>query len=121
MMTSDTIEVLLRSTVFVTCGLLLPQLLAYLIYRSATKKASELTVLAFLIAPAVYFCSAFFYWEHGAAVVRSEGHRPCGAMGMAAAVTTMFGTLFHLIATALLLGGISWLRKRNRVQSQPAN
>jgi hypothetical protein len=97
-------------------GLVLPQVLGYLGYRWARNKSASLRTFPFLIPPVVFFASAYVFWEYQAKVVRDEGHRVCGAMGAAASLSTMFGTLFHLVVGAILLTvlNVLWTRKTTR-------
>jgi hypothetical protein len=115
-MTSETIQEAVRTSAFVGVGLLLPQVLGYVIYRWSWSKAIGFKVLSYLVAPSVYLVSATLYWDHAAAVVQSQGHRVCGAMGMLMGVTTTFGTLFHFVAGAIFLMLLHWLWKRKTPQ-----
>lgn len=109
-------EEAIRTTAFVAVGLLLPQALAYAAYRWSRSQAVGFKVLCYLVAPSVYWVSANLYWDHEAAVVQSHGHRVCGAMGMAMAITTSFGTFFHFAAGVIFLLLLSWLWKRKALR-----
>lgn len=111
-MTGETVEEALRISAFVTIGLLLPQALGYAAYRWSWSKAMGFKVLSYLVAPLVYCVSANLYWGHEFAIVQSQGHRVCGAMGMAMGITTTFGTLFHFAAGMIFLLVLGWLWKR---------
>ena len=111
-MTSEAVEEVVRISAFVAIGLLLPQAVGYAAYRWSWSKALGFKVLSCLVAPLVYCMSANLYWEHEAAVVRSEGHRVCGAMGMLMGITMTFGTLFHFAAGMIFLLVLRWLWKR---------
>ena len=100
-----------RVVVFAGMALVLPQAAGYITYRSTGHKAA-----AFLMAPAVFFATAYTYWEYQARAIRAAHHYVCGMMGATATFSTLFGTLFHLLVGAILRTSV-FVRRRKNIHS----
>jgi hypothetical protein len=113
----------IRLFAFAGFGLLLPQALGFAGYRWTRRKAAPLKISFILIPPLVFFVIADSYWTFQANSIRAAGHYVCGAFGAAAAFSTMFGTLFHLMAAAIVLALLSlwWRRQDRKAKLQPVH
>jgi hypothetical protein len=111
----------IRLSAVAALGLLLPQALGFAGYRWTRRKAAPLKISFILIPPLVFFVIADAYWTFQANSIRAAGYRVCGAFGAAAALSTMFGTLFHLVAAAIVLALLSlwWKRQDRKAKLQP--
>jgi len=96
--------------VFAAVALILPQAVGYMAYRWVGHKA-----VGFLVAPVVFFATAYAYWEYQARAIRAAHHYVCGMMGATATFSTLFGTLFHLLVAAILCPAVFTRRKSGRL------
>jgi len=114
-------RVAIRLFGFAAFGLLLPQALGFAGYRWTRRKATPLKISFILIPPLVFFVLSDSYWTWQARSIRAAGQYVCGAFGAAATFSTMFGTLFHLAAAAILLALVSlwWRRQDRKAKLQP--
>jgi hypothetical protein len=99
------IETLLIAVVF-------PQLLGYAAFRWAGAKLGPIKYLALLIPPIAFYFIADEYWGLQAEAIRKSHHHVCGAFGMAATLSTLFGTLFHLTLGLMAAALVGLVRKR---------
>ena len=102
-------------------GLVLPQALGLVGYRWTRHKGTLLKLATLLIAPVVFFISAYLFWGQSAQAIRDSGNYVCGAFGAAAVSSTMFGTVIHLIIGIILFLIVSFLWKRttSKPQTEP--
>ena len=106
------VVVTIRLVVAGFLGLILPQALGFLGYRWSRHRGRLLQLATLLIAPVVFFSSAYLYWARSAQALRDSGHYVCGAFGAAAVVSTIGGTLLNLILGVILFLGVSFIWKR---------
>ena len=113
--------VTIRLVVLAFFGLVLPQALGLVGYRWTRHKGTLLKLATLLIAPVVFFISAYLFWGQSAQAIRDSGNFVCGAFGAAAAFSTMFGTVIHLIIGVILFLTVSFLWKRttSKPQTEP--
>ena len=97
-----------RVIIFAGVAFVLPQAAGYITYRWTGHKA-----VAFLVAPVVFFATAYVYWEYQASAIRAAHHYVCGAFGAASAFATWLGTLFHLLVGAILCTSVFVRRRTN--------
>jgi|SRR5215813_8441686 len=97
-----------RVIIFAAVVLVLPQGVGYVTYRWSGHKA-----VAFLVAPFVFFATAYVYWDYQASAIRAAHHYVCGAFGAAAAFATWLGTLFHLLVGAILCAAVVIGRRKS--------
>ena len=103
--------VTIRLLVLAFFGLVLPQALGLVGYRWTRHKGTLLKLATLLIAPVVFFISAYLFWGQSAQAIRDSGGYVCGAFGAAAVSSTMIGTLIHLILGVILLFLVESLAK----------
>jgi hypothetical protein len=110
----------IRLLALVFFGLVLPQALGLVGYRWTRHKGTLLKLATLLIAPVVFFISAYLFWGQSAQAIRDSGNYVCGAFGAARVFSTMFGTLFHLIMGVILFLVVSfiWKRKASKPQTE---
>jgi hypothetical protein len=118
----DSLQETIRESAFVTCGLIIPQVLGFAAYRFLRRTRKSLVVLSALLPPISFYIIAYLYWAAAARAVRSEEHYVCGAFGAAASLSTVFGTLIHLslaIMGLLTMSVITRIRV-SKVAKEPA-
>ena len=87
----------------------LPQGTGVLALWWAWRKPGKIMLIpALLIAPAIFFATAYTFWGMRAASIRAEGHYVCGAFGAAAFFSTTWGTILHLGLSGAVLF-VVWL------------
>lgn len=119
----DTIATVIRISLVVMIGLILPQVASFIAYIYSLKKKPIYRKLSILIAPVMFFVIAYIVWNMWAGSIRSEGRYVCGAFGAAALFSTIFGTLINLILSILisLITYYIWKRKQRGIQCQQVN
>ena|SRR5215470_9370209 len=103
-------EIRLISTLLI--AVVFPQLLGYTAFRWAGAKLGSVKYLALLIAPIAFYLIADEYWGLQAEAIRKSHHHLCGAFGMAAILSTLFGTLFHLTLGLMVAALMGFVRQR---------
>ncbi len=101
-------------------ALVLPQVLGLVGYRWTRHRGTLLKLATLLIAPVVFFISAYLFWGQSAQAIRESGGYVCGAFGAAAVSSTMIGTLIHLIIGVILflVMRFIWKRKASNPQTE---
>jgi hypothetical protein len=98
-------------------GLVLPLTLASLGYRWTRTKPWHVKGITLLIAPLTYYTGATIYWEVQANSIRATGHYVCGAFGAAAVLSTLYGTIIHLVLGAIMFLIVSFVWKRQAMRT----
>jgi hypothetical protein len=105
-----------RLSAFVVIGMILPQALGYFAYRSIRSKGKAVAALSVLVPPIFFYMAAYLFWTISANEIRQQGLRVCGAFGAAAGISTVFGTILHLIVAGLAFVTVCWVLIRRSVQ-----
>ncbi len=97
-------------------ALALPQACGVATIRWAWRQQRKTTVVpALLVAPAIFFATAYVFWGMQVKAIKEQGGRACGALGAAASISTIGGTLIHFLLSCVVLLVI-WYRARRREQ-----
>ncbi|MEJ2232742.1 MAG: hypothetical protein P8X67_02340 [Syntrophobacterales bacterium] len=107
-----TFTVVLRVTLAIIMGLLLPQALGFLGYRWARRRKKIFKAATLLIAPLLFLLSANVFWRLQAKAIQEAGYYLCGAFGAAAVFSTIYGTLIHMVLGAIMFLVMTFLWKR---------
>jgi hypothetical protein len=113
----------IRLFLVVLLGLVLPQVLGYLGYRWTKNQIIGCKLLPLLIPPLVFFVTARIYWGIIMKAVVDSGGYVCGALGAAAGLSTVFGTLFHFILGIIvfLIVSLFWRMRKNDSRKDAGN
>ena len=97
-------------------GLILPQALASPGYGWARTKRRLAQGLTLLIVPLTFFLISNVFWRLKANAIETAGHYVCGAFGAAAVLSTIYGTLIHMVFGVIMfvVVGFVWKRKAKR-------
>lgn len=107
----DEIVGIVRLSLIVAFGLILPQILGHIAYTSLRK--TQWRFVSILAPPLVFLAIADLYWGYQAKSIREAGHYVCGLFGAAASISTAFGTIFHF-----LIAMIIYIARRMRASRQ---
>lgn len=99
----DEIVAIVRLSLILAFGLVLPQILGHIAYWISAKK-TQWSFVSILVPPLMFFAVADLYWGYQAKSIREAGLYVCGMFGAAASISTALGTIFHfLIATIIYI------------------
>ena len=115
---SSTLMIALRGLLLFLGAFGLPQFAGLMALRLAWKaKRKYLLIPAMVIAPVIFFATAYVYWGMQADAIRAEGHYVCGLFGAVAFFSTVWGTVLHFSLSAIILFFMWFVAKRrNRIK-----
>jgi hypothetical protein len=109
-------EIILK-VLFLLAIIAIPQAVGVGIHLWARRRHYAWQILAVVTPPAIFYTSAVLYWDAQAKAIVKAGHRVCGAFGAASALSTIFGTLLHLVLAGIVLIIMYFIRKRQRASN----
>jgi hypothetical protein len=93
-----------KGFLFLVFALALPQACGVATIRWAWRQQRRITVIpALIVAPAVYFATAYIFWGIQVKAIKEQGDRACGALGAAASLSTVGGTVIHFMLSCVVL------------------
>lgn len=111
-----------KGLLFLVFALVLPQACGVATIRWAWLQQRRMTVLpALLVAPAVYFGTAYIFWGMQVKAIKEQGDRACGALGAAASLSTVGGTVIHFLLSCVVLLVIWYCARRRERRKNMMN
>ena len=113
-----TLTVIIRITVIIIVGLVIPQALGFWGYCWARKKKKILKALTLLIAPLTFFLIANIFWWQEVRAIERAGHYVCGAFGAMVVFITGYGTLINFALGVIIFFIIifDWNKLNRRIE-----
>jgi len=113
---SGVLIIAFKGFLFLFFAVALPQTSGVATIRWAWRQQRRITAIpALLVAPAIFFATAYVFWGMQAKAIKEQGERVCGALGAAASLSNIYGTALHFLLSCVALIVI-WYYARRREQ-----